>query len=98
MKNKPIEVRVSTIMSDIFGPAPSTGCGCETMTRCDKHRAMMKVIHEKWNAAGARTSHKIWNLQDGYGISGYTPSQGYDWSGIRDSSVAAVEAMYEVCK
>jgi hypothetical protein len=38
----------------------------------------------------------IWDLQDGYGIKGYKPSQGADWSGIRDSSPAQVWAMFEV--
>ena len=40
----------------------------------------------------------VWKLQDGYGAPGYTPAQGWDWSGIRDSSreakvaiIAAVE-------
>ena len=27
-----------------------------------------------------------WELQDGYGEPGFTPIQGWDWSGIRDSS------------
>jgi len=33
--------------------------------------------------------YKTWSLQDGYGKVGYTPSQGWDWSGIRDSSEKA---------
>lgn len=32
---------------------------------------------------------KTWSLQDGYGVAGYTPVQGWDWSGIRDSSDTA---------
>lgn len=40
----------------------------------------------------------IWSEQDGYGCPGYTPVQGYDWSGIRDSSEEAKEAMYEIAK
>jgi hypothetical protein len=36
----------------------------------------------------------IWNLQNGYGIAGFTPPQGYDWSGIRDSSPEAIHKMY----
>ncbi len=42
----------------------------------------------------------VWKLQDGYGAPGYTPAQGWDWSGIRDSSreakvaiIAAVRAL-----
>jgi hypothetical protein len=32
---------------------------------------------------------ETWRLQDGYGAPGATPPQGWDWSGIRDSSDAA---------
>lgn len=39
---------------------------------------------------------RIWALQDGYGSPGLTPPQGRDWSGIRDSSDKAHQAMYEV--
>jgi hypothetical protein len=39
---------------------------------------------------------EIWRIQDGYGEPGLTPPQGIDWSGIRDSSHAAIEAMYRV--
>lgn len=35
----------------------------------------------------------VWNLQDGYGTPGFTPSQGFDWSGIRDSSPETKTAM-----
>jgi hypothetical protein len=45
-----------------------------------------------------KAMNEIWALQDGYGRAGYTPVQGYDWSGIRDSSPEAHKAMYEVAK
>jgi exonuclease VII small subunit len=35
----------------------------------------------------------VWALQDGYGKPGYTPAQGWDWSGIRDSSPEAFRSM-----
>ena len=38
---------------------------------------------------------ELWSMQDGYGIRGYVPCQGYDWSGIRDSSYAALLAMFQ---
>lgn len=38
----------------------------------------------------------IWRLQDGYGSEGYTPVQGWDWSGIRDSSTEAFRRMAAV--
>jgi hypothetical protein len=43
-------------------------------------------VHE---AAGER----IWSLQDGYGEAGFTPCQGWDWSGIRDSTPEAIRSM-----
>lgn len=41
-------------------------------------------------------ANEIWALQDGYGEPGFWPPQGWDWSGIRDSSEKAIDAMYEV--
>jgi hypothetical protein len=41
---------------------------------------------------------RIWATQDGYGVAGFTPVQDYDWSGIRDSSDEAVEAMDTIAK
>jgi len=41
---------------------------------------------------------EIWSLQDGYGTRGYTPTQGKDWSGVRDSSESAILAMSEVAE
>jgi hypothetical protein len=40
----------------------------------------------------------IWRLQDGYGEAGYVPPQGWDWSGIRDSSALAIQAMVDVAR
>jgi|GEM_PF-3911354 len=41
---------------------------------------------------------ETWKLQDGYGKPGYTPVQGWDWSGIRDSSPKAVSQMARVIR
>lgn len=38
----------------------------------------------------------VWKLQDGYGVVGHTPPQGWDWSGIRDSSPEAFRNMATV--
>lgn len=43
-------------------------------------------------------SDEIWSIQDGYGDAGLTPIQGWDWSGIRDSSDAATKRMENVAK
>lgn len=37
--------------------------------------------------------NETWKHQDGYGAPGQTPVQGWDWSGIRDSSPKAVSNM-----
>lgn len=58
-------------------------------------RPMMKEIHFRWNHGSAADRALIWSIQDGYGEAGYTPPQGFDWSGIRDSSPEATRAMYE---
>lgn len=42
--------------------------------------------------------NRVWNIQDGYGEPGYTPCQGWDWSGIRDSSQAAKERMIKAVR
>lgn len=48
------------------------------------------IRHVDW------TSNKIWKLSDGYGHKGYIPTQGYDWSGIRDSGNEAIWQMTKV--
>lgn len=55
---------------------------------------MLKVLHEFWG--DPKVGDAIWGLSDGYGEPGFVPVQGYDWSGIRDSSDDAIKAMYEV--
>lgn len=40
--------------------------------------------------------HKIWSLTDAYGKKGLIPPQGYDWSGIRDSSVGQIWEMFRI--
>lgn len=78
---------------------PGPRCRCEsdkvyTEGRCEKHGAMMKVIRTASDFGSEAINRKLWELQDGYGDEGFTPIQGWDWSGIRDSSVDAIEAMY----
>jgi hypothetical protein len=41
------------------------------------------------------TNKKIWSLTDAYGEKGYIPSQGYDWSGVRDSSTELIWKMLD---
>jgi hypothetical protein len=69
-------------------------CGCSLINRCDHHGRMMADIHDAWTSGSNAACEVIWSLSDGYGSPGFIPEQGYDWSGIRDSSVEAVEAMF----
>jgi hypothetical protein len=62
-----------------------------TATRSEK----MQVIRTYWDGANNADIKRLWSLSDGYGEQGFMPSQGLDWSGVRDSSDAAVDAMYE---
>lgn len=64
--------------------------------RCAVHLFMVKAIHKVWDTDPGDKILAIWALSDGYGDPGFMPVQGLDWSGIRDSSVAAVEAMYRL--
>lgn len=60
-------------------------------------RPMLKVIHEAVMQNG-QFLEETWALQDGYGAPGITPPQGWDWSGIRDSSPAAIDRMHSVVR
>lgn len=43
-------------------------------------------------------AERIWEHQDGYGSPGYYPAQGWDWSGIRDSSPNAIATMWSIAR
>lgn len=56
------------------------------------------TIHKAWTESMDNDFlEELYSLSDGYGEVGYIPEQGYDWSGIRDSSNKAIRAMYEFC-
>lgn len=84
----------------IWGSAPDRKpCGCSLRDgACDVHSAMLGVIHrtvfDRADETGVRLG-RIWGIQDGYGEPGFTPPQGFDWSGIRDSSTETIEAMWK---
>jgi hypothetical protein len=81
-------------------------CGCGLDGRCDQHAAMMRTIREfwdqpmtapvrrEWRESWPRRFEALWAHSNGYGEPGRIPAQGYDWSGIRDSTPTAVERMY----
>lgn len=77
-------------------PNQTDTCGCSLMEgRCAPHAAMVREIHEAWVNGTAEAGQAIWAYSDGYGSPGFIPEQGYDWSGIRDSSTDAIEAMWK---
>jgi len=41
--------------------------------------AALRFLWERGNAA---TLAELWSMQDGYGVPGFMPEQGYDWSGV----------------
>lgn len=69
-----------------------SGCpGCAS-------RRLLARIHRvvfSGDDAGNEAAVTAWLLQDGYGTPGFTPPQGWDWSGIRDSSPRAIHQIAE---
>lgn len=53
-------------------------------------------IRTAMDEGGAALHAQIWALTDAYGEQGMIPPQGYDWSGVRDSSEQAIKAMEEI--
>lgn len=51
-------------------------------------------LHAAWTHGTDAERALLWSLQDGYGVPGFVPGQGPDWSGIRDSLPATVYAMH----
>lgn len=72
-------------------------CGCSLDEgRCKTHRLMMEAIHAAYFGSDDRLALAVYARSDGYGVEGLVPPQGYDWSGIRDSSIGAIERMHDV--
>lgn len=69
-------------------PEPVEGCpGCAITNE------MFAAIRKAWED-GHITA--LYALADAYGEQGLVPEQGYDWSGVRDSSPAALAQMYRL--
>lgn len=73
----------------------SYACGCSLFAGiCETHQPMMRAIRAAWLNPVSRTQWLAIEAEaDGYGKG--NGSMGGDWSGIRDSTPAAVEAMYQ---
>lgn len=92
-----------TVAPEPAGWQSSYNCGCNTEGRCARHRIMVRHIHTAvWHAEPGGTEafadlfERVWAESNGYGAPGTVPSQGYDWSGIRDSTPSAIERMYAI--
>lgn len=64
--------------------------------RCAKHAEMMRAIRKAYESPGASggLDRRIYLASDGFGEGVDPDDVEWDWSGIRDSSPAGVEAMY----
>jgi hypothetical protein len=57
----------------------------------------LTVIGIALRGGSSALSHKLWDLQDGFGPCN-PEACGWDWSAIRDSSPKAINAMFKVAK
>jgi hypothetical protein len=80
-------------MADTLTLTADCGCGLDT-GRCPRHLSMMKTLHAVFYGGSPNLVRDLWANSDGYGEPGFIPEQGLDWSGIRDSSIDAIEAMF----
>ena len=62
----------------------------------EKIAVRLKVLDLISNVNNDHYFTSLWHLTDAYGPRGYMPPQGYDWSGFRDSSWSAINAMREI--
>lgn len=78
-------------MLDHLNHDPSQGDipGCDYCAT----RPLMPAIHEAYFSGDRAKRALIYSLADGYGAPGTIPPQGYDWSGVRDSTPAATRRM-----
>lgn len=62
--------------------------GFDTKRKRDVRVSVLDLIYDN-----ERLWSSMWRYTDAYGTPGHMPSQGYDWSGFRDSSWTAIEKM-----
>jgi len=65
-----------------------------TCPGCVTAPLMREIRDRAWD--GGERFDEVWACTDAYGEPGTIPHQGYDWSGIRDSSPGALRDMAEV--
>lgn len=67
----------------------------ELVCVCAHHSYQLLNLND---VEAAQLCKAIYGRSDGYGAEGFVPVQGYDWSGIRDSSDAAKKNMADVAR
>ncbi len=80
-----------------FPVAWSCGCSLEN-GRCVDHAAKMRAIHVAYYAGDVSFARRVYAASDGFGPHTDPDSVGWDWSGIRDSTTDAVDAMFAMVK
>lgn len=70
----------------------------ESGFRTEKQREFRRRVLDAVYNGGDKIWERAWKMQDGYGTPGYTPPQGIDWSGIRDSSYYAIKRIASIVK
>jgi hypothetical protein len=64
--------------------------GIDSMKKISSYMPLAIIWNVNWE------DKRIWGLTDAYGDKGCIPSQGYDWSGVRDSSPESIWEMTDV--
>ena len=59
---------------------------------------LLPELRDAWVNGTEAERDLLWSMQDGYGVPGFVPGQGQDWSGIRDSFPATLYAMHRELK
>lgn len=82
-----------------FDEATQTWTEPQTDPECELCAAsiLLADIFRVWTADDPHTPAAratIWAMQDGYGAKGYTPPQGQDWSGVRDSDPETIAVIH----
>jgi hypothetical protein len=91
-----VEYRNVTIDGDLIRGEQRHPDFSNTWGRFEASKNLFRIHHAVMLSDEA--SARIWDEQDGYGEAGYTPVQGWDWSGIRDSSDEAKERMEKIAR
>lgn len=63
----------------------------------EQKRALRKTVLQRIHG-DSKAWTRCWRFTDAYGVDGFMPSQGYDWSGFRDSTYTAICKMADALR